>query len=217
MFGFPASTEFGRRIPKQKFYENTKISPDVKRMFVEQIKFIYWCNKLATTTLNLEPGNNVREIEIIEIKLNKSQIDESVLRQIDKAIPYHILFILTFDDKVQAWIGYKDKTPSTNNTCNVKQYYHTDWLNEKDLQFQVVGLNLDLVYENLFRQIAGAAFAYINANSLQESIAKFDIKQKLKKQITLLENKIRKEKQLNRRIEMNEELKKIKKEFSQIS
>ena len=25
MFGFPASTEFGKRIPKQKFYENIDI------------------------------------------------------------------------------------------------------------------------------------------------------------------------------------------------
>ena len=53
MFGFPASTEFGKRIPKQKFYENIDITPVLKRVFVEQIRLIYWRNKLAATTLNL--------------------------------------------------------------------------------------------------------------------------------------------------------------------
>lgn len=47
MFGFPASTEFGKRIPKQKFYENIDITPVLKRVFVEQIRLIYWRNKLA--------------------------------------------------------------------------------------------------------------------------------------------------------------------------
>ena len=37
MFGFPVSTEFNKRIPKQKFYENIEASPSVTRIFVEQI------------------------------------------------------------------------------------------------------------------------------------------------------------------------------------
>ena len=38
MLGLPQSTEFNRRIPKQKFYENLIISPTLKRVFVEQIR-----------------------------------------------------------------------------------------------------------------------------------------------------------------------------------
>ena len=105
MFGFPASTEFGKRIPKQKFYENIDITPAQKRVFVEHIRLIYWRNKLAVTTLNLAAGETVTEIEVFEVRLNASQLDEAVLRQIDKQIPYHILFILTYDGKAQAWIG----------------------------------------------------------------------------------------------------------------
>ena len=53
MIGLPKSTEFNRRIPKQKFYENLTVSPALKRVFVEQIKVIYWRNKIAATTMNL--------------------------------------------------------------------------------------------------------------------------------------------------------------------
>ena len=60
MFGFPASTEFGKRIPKQKFYENIDITPALKRVFVEQIRLIYWRNKLATGVDWLQEGDCVR-------------------------------------------------------------------------------------------------------------------------------------------------------------
>lgn len=108
MVGFPVSTEFNKRIPKQKFYEKIEVSSALKRIFAEQIKLIYWRNKLAATTLNLAEGDAVTEIEVFEIKLNAPQLDETVLRQIDKEIPYHILFILTFEGKAQAWIDRLD-------------------------------------------------------------------------------------------------------------
>lgn len=92
MIGLPKSTEFNRRIPKQKFYENLSVSSTLKRIFVEQIKGIWWRNKIAATTINLAAGETVTEIEIFEICLSAPLLNETVLRQIDKEIPYHILF-----------------------------------------------------------------------------------------------------------------------------
>ena len=36
MLGFPPSTEFNKRIPKQKFYENAAVPAAVKRLFADQ-------------------------------------------------------------------------------------------------------------------------------------------------------------------------------------
>ena len=210
MFGFPASTEFGKRIPKQKFYENIDISSALKRVFVEQIRLIYWRNKLAATTLNLAAGETVTEIEVFEVRLNTPQLEEAVLRQVDKEIPYHILFVLTCEGKAQAWIGYKEATASGNNAFKVSRYYHTDWIPEDELQFRVDGLNMDAVYENLVRQIAGDELQADAGESLQASVARDERQRQLEKQIAALENKMRKEKQLNRRMEINAELKKMK-------
>lgn len=215
MFGFPVSTEFNKRIPKQKFYENIEVSPAVKRIFVEQIHIIYWRNKLAAATLNLAAGDAVTEIEIFEVKLNTPQLDEAVLRQIDKAIPYHILFVLTYEGKAQAWIGYKEAT-SGSNTFKVNRYYHTEWMPENELQFSVDGLNMDAVYESLVRQIAGERLQALSHESLKESVGRDEERRRLEKQIAALENKIRKEKQLNRRMEMNAELKRLKKELESL-
>lgn len=217
MFGFPASTEFGKRIPKQKFYENIGITPALKRVFVEQIRLIYWRNKLAATTLNLAAGEVVTEVEVFEIRLNTAQLDEAVFSQIDKEIPYHILFILTYDGKAQAWIGYKEATASGNNAFKVSRYYHTDWIPEDELQFRVDGLNMDAAYESLVRQIAGDVLQADAGESLQASVARDERRRQLEKQIASLENKMHREKQLNRRMEINAELKRLRKELLVIS
>ena len=217
MFGFPATTEFGKRIPKRKFYENIDITPALKRVFVEQIRLIYWRNKLATTTLSVAAGEAVTEIEVFEIRLNNPPLDEAVFRQIDKEIPYHILFVLTCDGKAPAWIGYKEPAASGSNAFKVSRYYHTEWVPENELQFHVEGLSMDAVYENLVRQIAGEALQVKEAGeSLQASVERDEKRRRLEKQIAALESKMRKEKQLNRRMEVNAELKKLQIELKQM-
>ena len=213
MLSLPSSTEFNKRIPKQKFYENIEVSPSVKRIFVEQIRIIYWRNKLAAATLNLAAGDAVTEIEIFEVKLNTPQLDEAVLRQIDKAIPYHILFVLTYEGKAQAWIGYKEASAG-GHTFKVNRYYHTDWMPENELQFMLGGLNMDAVYENLVRQIAGDRLQASAGESLKSSVARDEERRRLEKQIAALENKLHKEKQLNRKMELNAELKLLKKQLN---
>lgn len=213
MIGLPQTTEFNKRIPKQKFYENMNISPSLKKIFVEQIKIIYWKNKIAVSTTNLGAGTNVTELEVFEVRLNSTAFDDSLLRQIDKKIPYHILFLLEYQGKYQAWIGYKESS-SGSNAFKVNGYYHTEWLAEEELPLKLEGLNVDMVYENFVRQIAGDQLkSEIDGESLKESVVRDEKKQALQKQIAILQTKIRKEKQLNKQIEMNLKLKKLKKEL----
>lgn len=213
MSGLPKTTEFNRRIPKQKFYENMDISPALRKIFVEQVKIIYWKNKVAASTTNLAAGNNVTELEVFEIRLNSPLIDDSLLRQIDKEIPYHILFLLEYQGKYQAWIGYKEAITSGNNAFKVNGYYHTEWLTGDELPLKLEGLNIDAVYENFVREIAGDKLKTQNdGESLKESVTREEQKQALQKQIAILQTKIRKEKQLNKQMQMNNELKKLKKE-----
>ena len=214
MIGLPKTTEFNKRIPKQKFYENMDISPALKKIFVEQVRIIYWKNKIAASTTNLAAGTDVTELEVFEVRLSSPVLDDSLLRQIDKEIPYHILFLLEYHGKYQAWIGYKEAAASGNKAFKVNGYYHTEWLVEDELPLKLEGLNVDAVYENFVRQIAGDKLKTEAAGeSLKESVARDEQKQALQKQIATLQAKIRKEKQLNKQMQMNTELKKLKKEL----
>ena len=218
MIGLPKSTEFNRRIPKQKFYENISVSPTLKRVFIEQIKVIYWRNKVTATTMNLAAGETVTELEVFEVKLNGQQLDESVLRQIDKEIPYHILFLLEYDGKYQAWTAYKEAAAFGSNAFKVGTYYHTDWLPETELPLKVEGLSVDKVYENFVRQIAGDALRFEEGKteSLKESVERDNRRQELEKQVAALQTKVRKEKQLNKQVQLNAELKKLKNELEEL-
>ena len=211
MLGLPKSTEFNKRIPKQKFYDNLNVSPALKRSFIDQIKVIYWANKIAASTVNLAEGKDVTEIEVFEVKLNIPTLDEAVLKQIDREIPYHILFILEYENQFQAWIGYKEAAGSGTAAFKVNKYYHTEWMLEDELPIKLEGLNIQTVYENFVRQIAGEALQSSQTESLKESVERDEQAEGLRKQIDKLQTKIRQEKQLNRQMQMNAELKDLRK------
>jgi hypothetical protein len=71
---------------------------------------------------------------------------------------------------------------------------------------------MDAVYENLVRQIAGEVLQTEAGERLKDSLARDEKRRQLEKQIAMLESKIRREKQLNRRMEINAELKRLKRE-----
>jgi hypothetical protein len=210
MFTLPKSTEFNKCIPKQKFYSNLSVTPTIKKAFTNQIKVIYWRNKIAPTTVNLAASNSVTEIEVFEIQLNIPKLDESVLRQIDREIPYHILFLLEYEGKYRAVIGYKEAAVG-KTAFKVDRYYSTDWLDEDDLPVHLDGLTLDAVYENFVRQIAGDVLGTGGSASLKDSVEQQKQREQLEKQIAALEAKIRKEKQPKKKFELVQQMKSLQK------
>lgn len=229
---FPKTTEFNKRIPKQKFYENLSVTPDLKRIFVEQIKEIVWRNKLAPSTLNVAPGEMVTELEVFLIRLNQKDLDQRVLQLLDRGIPYHILFLLEYDASVQAWIGYKEPGTTKQGSFKVDSYYHTEWETPDQLDLKLNGLSLDAIYENLIRQIGNfekdetavekkeeineEPGVYLHYNGISGQIRLRQKREKLSKQVDVLETKVRNEKQFNRQVLLNEELKKFKKELEDL-
>lgn len=155
------------------------------------------------------------EIEVIEIKLTQPQLDEAVLRQIDKEIPYHILFVLSYGNKVQAWTGYKEAAESGNNAFKVNKYYHTEWMLEDELTLEIEGLNMDAVWDNFIIQVGGLELA--QGNSLEEQIALEERKAKLTKEIEKLEKQARKEKQPNKKFQLAQQIKALKMQLDELA
>ncbi|MGI6364808.1 MAG: DUF4391 domain-containing protein [Bacillota bacterium] len=210
MLALPKSTVFNRKIPKQKFYDNLPVTPELKRIFIEQISAIYWRNKIAPSTVNIAAGQAVTEIEVIEIHLNQPSLDRRVLHLIDKEIPYHILFLLIYQERAQAWISYKEQSHTGKFKLNA--YYHTQWQPMDKLSLILEGLNMDAVYENFVRQIAGERLQN-QTGDLREAVERDERRQKLQREIAALENKIRREKQFNIQVALNSELRGLRKEL----
>ena len=109
-------------------------------------------------------------------------------------------------------MGYKETAISGKAAFKVDRYYHTEWVDEEELPLHLEGLTMDAVYENFIRQIAGNSLNGKEHTTLKESIEQQKKREQLEKQIATLEAKIRKEKQLNRLMEINAELKQLKNE-----
>ena len=89
-------------------------------------------------------------------------------------------------------------------------------MTEEDMPIKIDGLDIDKVYENFVRQIAGDALKTDKQESLQEAVQRDEKRQELKKQIARLQTKVRREKQLNKQMQLNAELKRIKNELENI-
>lgn len=211
MTSLPSSTLFRKRIPKQTFYEKLTLASEVKRAFAEQINTIIWSNKISPETINLAPSETVQEIQVFTIRLNQASLDARILPLIDKQIPYHIVFVLEYSNRQQAWVCYKEASLAGSNAFQVGTYYHTDWMNSGELSLRIEGLSMEAAYEGFVRQIAGDRLA--GSGRLKEDVERAQLRQKLEKQIAALEKRIANEKQFNRQVELNGELKQLRTEL----
>ena len=209
---FPKTTEFNREILKAKFYEKLELNKQIKESFVQDVEMIIWANKIDPSTANIAAGETVSELQVFRIILKQQDFNTDVLKVIDEQIPYHILFLVTYQDKVQAWIGYKEESNKENRSFKVDSYYHTDWQKPDDLELAIEGLNMDAVYENFVRQIAdtNTPVQWNDDLSVKENTAIIEEQKKLNKQIEKLERQLRKETQPRKKFELYQNLQKLK-------
>lgn len=204
MLDFPQKTLFNKPIPKAKFYEKLPVTQAVKNCFVNEIAGIVWRNKLSAETLNVQLGSRVQELEVIEITLKGETLNDSVLKLIDKGIPYQLLFMLKRGEEYQLCIGYKE-----TETASVKEYFKTDWMTFEVLPLQISGLTLDEVCDNFIRQIHGSLQTNVNADLKTELVESKEL-EKLQKRIAQLEKKLLTEKQFKKQMAIRAELLELK-------
>ncbi len=199
MFDLPASAKVERSIPKTKFYERTHISTVIRDEFTGSIGRIIWQYKLAENTLNISATEAVQEIQIFQIELKQKVIPQKALTVIDKAIPYPILFVLTHGDDTCYIIQHKLDAKH--------RYYKTEWNQLPQVTF--TGANLEVIYQRIitsFIMVDDAAGELPEDVSFDAIVATNAKREQLQREITALENKIRKERQFSRKVELNGEL-----------
>ena len=153
---FPDSATFGRIIPKEKFYQQAEVTPQLKKAFVEQITQIKWAHKLAESTVNLAKTEHVHEIEVIQVTLKKQQLEKALLAVIDKVIPHPTIFILRRTNLAgraqQAYIAaHKQKVSSAKEKWQQSQYLQSAWFENESAEAVPLptATNLQRLYEQL--------------------------------------------------------------------
>lgn len=201
----PISTIVDRFIAKNAF--DKYINANQRKKFVELIDKITWLNKLSKETINLS-GKEIPEIQIFELKLKEQVYPKDLLEIIDKAIPYQIIFILSYDDYILFSTSKKHDHPINKDNSVIDWTFSTKWIMPLENNYQLnLKISIDFIYADFCSQISN----YKKEQKDIFNIINYDKTVKgLKKQITDLENAITTEKQFNKKVEFNLQLKKVK-------
>ena len=201
MLGLPKSTEIKpQQLPKKAIFEKFELKPAQRDHFDADISKMMIVNAISQNTLPaLQKGETVDTIYVIEVILKKPNYDEKNIQMLSKLIHQKILFALHFEDEVQMAI------------------YHTKlisgcWTKADAIELQLSGTTTDTVWENLVKTIGDIEVE--EGNTLAEQIVVNDEREKLRKQILALEVKARQEKQPRKKLEMFEELEKLKAKYN---
>lgn len=197
----PNNSKVNRFISKQTFIK--KIT-NGKAIFASLEK-ITWAYKLSPKTINIPSTKKVEEIHIFDIVIKSKDIPTVALKQIKKLIPYPILFNIRYKDEYCFAISLLDES----------KYYFSKWNEEKNFNF--VDTNLEKVYQNIVKLFLTNIEPDINPNKDFNDIIKLDEKVAiLNKQVLTLKNKRDKQKQFNKKAQLNKELKKLKKQLEEL-
>ena len=216
MFAYPKQAEFNRVLPKSKIYAHAKPSKAVKDLFVSQIGEIVWKYKLSPETINLPARHGITEIQVFEIALKGEELDEDVLRTIDKAIPFPILFQLTHGDRIRFATSYKRPSDADSTKWVIEASFITDWQPAVQEHPPLpVALDLASLYEHLIRR--HLPLPQRSGESIRDHVARYTAIQAKEKECHQLEGRLNREKQFNRKVEMNAALRALRQEVSALA
>jgi hypothetical protein len=213
IYQYPARTLVDKLIPKSKFYSEGSANTRVERLFIEQIESIYWANKLSSATMNIESQEDLREVQIFSVNARIERLDIEIFRYIDKLIPSPIIFEVYFQDKVKVVAAYKRLNQADKSKVVIGDYFQTEWLpiERQDLP---LFLRLSELYEFLISQLLPNK---TNASSLADKMRLNQEIAQLEMRITQLEQQLKREKQFNRKAELNINLLKLRDEYIQLT
>lgn len=216
LFAYPKQAQFGRVLPKNKIYEHASPTPALKALFIQQVEQIVWQYKLAPETVNLAPTTAVPEIQIFDIILRTPDLEHDVLRCIDKAIPFPIIFQLFYNSSVQTVATFKRPNEADNTKWVIDGYFSDDWRStEAPRQPLPVALDLQGLYEQLLRHLL--PLPPRNQEPLKSQIERLTQWHGKHAEYQKLQTRLKKEKQFNRKVEINAQLRRLKTELEQLS
>lgn len=217
MFAWPHTTLVDRVVPKTKILENATLSGRLKTLLTEQIREVRWVAKLAPETLRLPSTVQVGEIAIFRISLKGDELDEALLDHLDKAMAPPILFILQRPDGTEAHSAAFKRPSEADISQWVTGQRHATPFRVASPEAPPLPAAIDLghLYASLLAPLLPLQAR--KGESLTAQVARCERFLFLRKKLEQLRAKMHREKQFNRRVALNQELKPLEAELRALS
>ena len=219
-FDYPIAAAFGRVVPKSRIYEHAGVGTAQRDLFVTQVDQITWKYKLAPETMNLAATKAVGEIQVFGISLRNGKLDEEVLRAIDRAIPFPLIFELSWSGKRKAVAAFKRPSDADSTKWVVSSYFATDWAPDEAPRLPLpVALNLGGLYDALITALmpkAGVESEHAGED-IQTRVARMEAIRAKTREVDRIKARLAREKQFNKRVAINAELRAARQELERLS
>jgi hypothetical protein len=226
LFEFPQRTALNRPVPKSRIVAAGKPGRRVRDALTAQVAQIIWQYKLAPETLNLSASRSVPEIQVFTLALKpgvNEELPEDIMRTIDKAIGFPILFELREPagendrlGRLRVAAAYKRPSEAEAGKWVVGDYFASDWLPaDTPRQPLPVALNMARLYEQLLSPLIATPAR--PGEELAERVqrqARMAVKQR---EYQRLEVRVQREKQFNRKVELNRQLRELRTELEALA
>lgn len=196
MLGLPQSTEVRKPLPKAQLYKKFDWKPSQRDSFdsvVARLDFIHWIS--PKTVPAITEGAEVKEIFVIEVTLKSRDFDMKPIEQLARSIPQRVAYLLRYEQEARLAVYHTKlfvSAPQGTDTLNIS----------------LTGLNLDTIWESIVSSIG--SFSVEQENSLTEQIKVDEERDKLLRQIAVLERQMNTTKQPRRKRELFLQLQKLK-------
>ncbi len=208
----PKSAEVMRVVPKNAFHDYTNHKE--KQSFTKLIKKITWQHKLSAETINLS-GGDIEEIQVFDIELKIKQTIPDLLKVIDKAIPYPLIFSVRYGDQVYFSAAQKHPHPTNPKTSVIDWVFESDWQHRFDHNYQLdLRGSLDEIFKDFCVQLSG--LPELSKLPVADIIFYKKQAEALEKEITKVRRALKGTRQYNRKVELNVELQAKEEELSDV-
>ena len=202
MLGLPSTTDVGRRIPKEAFYNHLKVNAALRQSFIDDVKRFTVANSIKTATTGIPDGADVHEVLVVEVALKSRKVPEEVLSCVARANPHKLLFACTYEDVVclAAMPG---------------KLVVGEWRNAEGLTLSLNAANMDKAWDSLASQVAfGDTGA--EGTTVEERFAKAAKLKALREERDKVEARCRKERQFTRKNELFRQMRALERQIEEM-
>lgn len=207
LYQWPSAAHFGRRVPKEKFYEHASVNTALREKFISEVDRVIWAYDLAQASINLESTAEVPDVAVFQVDAKATDVPEQVLSAIDKSIPRPIIFEVNRDvagvRETRMVAAHKQLAVGAPK---ISQYFSTGWQPaDTERQPLPTAISLPALYAALLEPLANVEVR--PGEGMSEVADRLKTVSKLEREIKTLERKLRTEKQFNRKVELRRTLK----------
>jgi hypothetical protein len=215
MHSYPDSASLNRFLPKSKIFEFAKPTSKIKDLFVQQVDKITLAYSLSSRSINLPATSTVEEIQIFKIDLKNGDLTHDVLKCIDTAIHSPLIFELHYHGQFKSVATFKRPSESNPDKWIIGNYFESEWIDKNILRTSLpIALNLSSLYEKLLAPLM--PYKIRDNENLQAHIERMNLIHSKERELEKIQSKLCKEKQFNKKIVINKQLRTIKDELEKM-